>query len=391
MECIEVKKSVPIKNQYDTVVIGGGVAGVAAAIAAARMGEKVCLIEREYALGGLATLGLVAIYLPLCDGKGHQLIGGISEELLHSSVKYGTNTIPESWKDKGISTIEEKAVARYKTHFDPTSFEYSLDEYIQKLGIKILFGTLFSDVVMTGNHIDYVLLENKENQFALAAKTVIDCSGDADVCYQAGENVAYYTENRKTGWYYSNSKKGYLLHKTGESLNVPIKRGSKAYGGISCDEISEFMMETRKIIFQDRGENNIDTIVTQIPTIPQLRMTRRLIGKTTLLPENERYLFEDSVGMFGDWRNPGPVYYLPFSALYGKCDNLLVAGRCISSEGDVWDIARAIPVCAQTGEVAGRASALAHQNRTTRIQDISIGELKKELMKNGNILDESFI
>ena len=76
----------PVVDAYDVCVVGGGVAGAAAALAAARRGVRTCLIEKEYALGGLATLGLVVIYLPLCDGRGRQVIGGISEEFLKLSL-----------------------------------------------------------------------------------------------------------------------------------------------------------------------------------------------------------------------------------------------------------------------------------------------------------------
>ena len=74
---------------YDVVVVGGGIAGVSAAVSAAREGASVCLLEREYALGGLATLGLVWCYLPLDDGFGHQIMGSIAEELLKLSVADG--------------------------------------------------------------------------------------------------------------------------------------------------------------------------------------------------------------------------------------------------------------------------------------------------------------
>ena len=76
-------------DRYDVVVCGGGVAGVAAALAAARHGARTCLLEKEYALGGLATLGLIVVYLPLCDGEGVQMSGGLAEELLHTALKYG--------------------------------------------------------------------------------------------------------------------------------------------------------------------------------------------------------------------------------------------------------------------------------------------------------------
>ena len=72
----EPARKVNITGHYDVVVIGGGVAGVAAAVAASRCGAKTLLVEKEYALGGLATLGLVVAYLPLCDGKGRQVSFG---------------------------------------------------------------------------------------------------------------------------------------------------------------------------------------------------------------------------------------------------------------------------------------------------------------------------
>ena len=78
--------SIPVRKGYDVVVLGGGIAGVAAAVAAKRSGRSVLIIEKSCMLGGLATLGLVAIYLPLCDGSGRQVSAGIAEELLHLSI-----------------------------------------------------------------------------------------------------------------------------------------------------------------------------------------------------------------------------------------------------------------------------------------------------------------
>ena len=76
----------PVAFGCDVAVAGGGVAGIAAALSAARAGAKVALIERGFTLGGLATAGLVTIYLPLCDGKGRQVSFSLAEELLRLSV-----------------------------------------------------------------------------------------------------------------------------------------------------------------------------------------------------------------------------------------------------------------------------------------------------------------
>ena len=88
MHIIETIKT-EITEQYDVAVCGGGIAGIAAALAAAREGKKVVLIEKQFMLGGLATAGLITIYLPLCDGKGRQVSFGLAEELLRLSITYG--------------------------------------------------------------------------------------------------------------------------------------------------------------------------------------------------------------------------------------------------------------------------------------------------------------
>lgn len=95
---------------YDVIVCGGGIAGVSAALSASRNNAKVLLIEREYALGGLATLGLIAIYLPLCDGEGEKMSSGISEELLKLSLKYGPGEIPKVWKDRNSNIKDRKEI-----------------------------------------------------------------------------------------------------------------------------------------------------------------------------------------------------------------------------------------------------------------------------------------
>ena len=89
---------ISFQSEYDVIVTGGGIAGVAAAIAAAENGAKTALIEKTAWFGGLATTGLIYFYLPVCDGCGHQVSFGLSEKLLKASFKYGPDSLNLNWQ-----------------------------------------------------------------------------------------------------------------------------------------------------------------------------------------------------------------------------------------------------------------------------------------------------
>ena len=110
------------KVNYDIAVVGGGIAGIAAAIQAARAGKKTVLVEKTILPGGLATSGLVYIYLPICDGNGHQVTFGLSEELLKASIQYGPGEIPANWRN--AENAEEQK--RYRCVFSPAELMLAL-------------------------------------------------------------------------------------------------------------------------------------------------------------------------------------------------------------------------------------------------------------------------
>lgn len=95
-------KTPAVKSAYDIVVVGGGVAGVAAAVSAARSGMKTLLLEKMALLGGLATEGLINWWEPLCNAEGKKLISGVSEEILRRTIQYGPDRLPEAWRTEGV-------------------------------------------------------------------------------------------------------------------------------------------------------------------------------------------------------------------------------------------------------------------------------------------------
>lgn len=107
------------QKEYDVAVAGGGIA--------AREGAKVVLLEKEYAWGGLATLGFIVIYLPLCDGAGVQMSGGICEELILESVKSSNAVLPKAWTDPDASIVERKK-QRYQVIYNPATLMINAEQ-----------------------------------------------------------------------------------------------------------------------------------------------------------------------------------------------------------------------------------------------------------------------
>lgn len=385
---IEKERELPVIGKYDTVVVGGGFAGIAAALAAARGGNKVLLCERMFMLGGLGTAGLITIYLPLCDGKGHQVCFGIVEELLKLSISHGYEySFGKAWLED--STFEERAKCRYKVQYNASLAAILMEQELIKNHVEILYGTTVCAAPVQDESITHLILENKSGRSAVEVGNVIDCSGDADICTYTGEETVLYSKgNKLAAWYYYANKEGMHLSSVGvidtpESTNTKEMRleTKKIYSGVDALENSCMMQDSHKALmehFLRRGELSSNNGLANIAIIPQVRMTRRLQGKFMMTVADRKY-YDDSVGLFSDWRVSGPIYELPYSALLGnKIKNLAVAGRCISADDDMWDVTRVIPMCAVSGEAAGTAAAMAKN-----FADVDITALQKKLRQNG--------
>lgn len=395
-EVIKREKLIEVKKQCDVLVAGGGIAGIAAALAAARNGADVLLLEREYTLGGLATLGLVTLYLPLCDGKGHQLVYGISEELLKLSIKYGAEkNYPKAWLDG--TDLEERKKNRYMTQFNPHFFALEVEKLLIASGVKILYGTVVTDVTVDQEKITRVIVENKSGCSAISVKKVIDTTGDADICKFSQAPVSLYSKNSGlASWYYYLSKGNLNLKMYGlaDVVNEDTSQGSstgnetvdvlseRRYCGTDGDDLSQMVVDGHQSMLKDilkAKEKNPDCVPVTISTIPLMRMSRRLVGEYELDESESHKFFADSIGMTGDWRNRGPAFEIPFGCLYSrKVKNLLVAGRDISVTEPMWDITRVIPPCAVTGEAAGTAASM-----TDDFSTISIEKLQEKLRDQG--------
>ena len=385
-------------NNYDIAVCGGGFGGISAALAAAREGKKVILFEKEYMLGGLGTAGLVTIYLPLCDGVGHQVSFGIAEELLRLSIKYGAEAkYPENWLDGiGTRTEEDK---RFQVQYNAQVFAILAEQLLSEAGVDILYGSYVIDAAVKDNKIEHLTVVNKTGKADYYIDSVIDATGDADIAKFAGAPTETYKPgNLLAAWYYFTDAEGYKLKMLGGSRKpkkLPddakvCEMYSNRYSALEAEELSLMTRLSHEQIFHDwlkRRENDAAAVVSTIATIPQVRMTRRIIGDYTLSYDEVHKHFDDSIGMVSDWRKRGPIFEVPFATLFNSSvKNLIMAGRCTSVDDELWDVMRVIPCCAVTGQAAGTAAAM-----TDDFSSIDITELQRKLEKSGVVLHEESI
>ena len=385
----EPSKQIPVYGSYDVAVVGGGFAGISAALSAARQGARVLLMEKEYTLGGLATLGLITIYLPLCDGCGRQVSFGIVEELFRLSIQHGYEGRADSvkaWMEG--NDPEERKKHRYLAQFNAPLFAILAEQLLLENGVEILYGTSFCDVSVKDGSVDALLTESKSGRQAVLAKSVVDATGDADVFFRAGARAMEYTPgNLLAAWYYAVEDGKLALHQMGTSDSTRVEKllNKKTYRALDADELSEMMIETHKHIkerFLAGGNLSAEHAIASIPTIPQIRMTRAPMCEHVMDDADDGRSFPDSIGIVSNWHLRGPVYEVPFRALYTReIKNLITAGRSVPGTDKMWDVMRVIPCCAVTGQAAGCAAAM-----SSDFASLDIQSLQQKLEQDGVIL-----
>ena len=390
---ISVRNTVEVAGEYDLVIVGGGIAGIGAALAARRSGCKTLIVEKSVMMGGLATLGMIAWYLPLCDGRGRKIIGGIAEELLHLSIKYGYNSLPKEWTMGAVSADTKE---RYQTRFSPAEFVIAMDELLQNEKIDFVFDTLFSEPVMEGNKCTGIIVDEKGGRKAYFGKMFIDASGDSDLMKRAGMPCI-----DQYNWmvYWALISNFDLMQKAIDNQDIYRSLNLKWYGHIperedfdktpkyyarNAKEITSFILKGRQRVLKDLKEwDPKKNVVEAIPGMPQVRTTCRLDGEYLLVEEDIFKHFDDSIGAVCDFRHRGPIYEIPYRTLRSKSvSNILAAGRNISSDGDAWEVTRVIPPACLTGQAAGTAAALALEYGTD-VHGVDIKRLQSKLSETG--------
>ncbi|HJP30132.1 MAG: FAD-dependent oxidoreductase [Candidatus Latescibacteria bacterium] len=386
---------------FDVIVAGAGVAGVAAALAAARAGSRTALVEKTVFPGGLATAGNVLAYLPLSDSRGQQVTFGIAEQLLRAALRYGPGDIPPDWRDP-------QTRSRFGSRFSPASLVLALDEELTGAGVEIWYDTLICQTVVQGDRVTGIEVENKSGRGRLSARCLVDATGDADVAFRAGA-ACVEQDNYLSLWALgasldragraAGSGDGSLLLELvtvgGSDVGAGHPEGMRKFSGTRGKDVSRFALEGRRLLRehyrkkqQELGETGRkDTYPLSLPAMVDVRTTRRIEGRRCLKDGEMYQHFDDCVGLVADWRGGRDVWEVPFGALLpAQVRGLLAAGRCIASAGQAWEVTRVIQAAAMTGEVSGTAAAMAAQLDTTP-DALDVTDLQNQLKGRGFRLD----
>lgn len=353
--------------KYDVVVCGAGVAGIAAAIAAARRGARTVLVEKQCLLGGLATSGLIYIYLPLCDGNGRQVTFGIAEEMLRRCVEYGPFDVPEQWGGPrgGNPGTSAKRETRYSCCFSPAGFTLTLDRMLEEAGVDLWLDTRIVAAHREGTRVASVDVCNLSGMIRLRGACFVDATGGAHLAGLAGGRTVSET-NYVTPWIMEMGADPSSYRFT-ESLHIRMfgnfSDGSAVPPGYDGKQVTTFIRRTWSMAREyyarfERGER-VRNYPVHLPAMPQIRKIGRIDACRNLTDADAGKHFPHAVGMAGNWMHPDPGWEAPYESLVPKdLDGMLAAGRCIGAEGYAWEIFRVIPAAAMTGEAAGCAAAL---------------------------------
>ena len=423
-------RDVKVASRADVVVVGGGPAGMSAALAAARNGAKVTLLERYNHLGGLASGGMVLVLDDMWDNHLNEIsVRGTCQAMIERLAALKLAMYPRS-NEWGLDPASLRRWTRwgtfdFHTHgtphpicfaaaFDPDGWKRVALDMVQQAGIELRLHSWFSHTLVEDGRVTGVVCESKSGPQAILGTVVIDATGDLDVAASAGAlhtggNYIMTTVFRLGGVDTETAER--YEREQPEEYAALDRRIKKVLGGswglwwlktplpgiVWCNCPHMAGLDGQKVEDLTRAEIQgrqhihalVDLVRQELPgfqrcyvvdVAPQtgVRQTRLLEGEYVLTKEdlNARTRFADSVAR-------GRDYYMPYRVLLPqKIDNLLVAGRHYSVTSQAQKISREIPPCMAMGEAAGVAAAMAVDAGVTA-RKVDVALLQKKLRAQG--------
>lgn len=428
----EEARAIRVVDEADVLVVGGGPAGIGAAIAAARSGASTVLVERYGHLGGMATGGLVILLPHLSDGTQRQDVLGISQEWIDRLDRIGGAIHPdrgelgsadpaslEKWRHYFSCVVNDRV--RQSVYVDPELLKCVLNDMVEEAGIRLYLHSWGCRAITDGRTVRGILFESKEGRQAIRAKVTIDATGDGDVMATAGAafeggleqesrsamlavvfrlgNVDFgefcaYRDAHTAEW--KDVQKRIFALGNFRLAPFPSNRNDVMWvnnwvPGRSCMSVRDLTWTELNVRKAMRGTQEI--LRREVPgfqrcfildTASQLgtRGSRRLLGEhqLTLKEVSHAVPFEDVIAVLPSLRPEGRNgIQIPYRTLVPKdVEGLLVAGRCFSSDAPANNLTNLIPHCIATGQAAGTAAALA-LGANVSVREVDVKKLQRSL------------
>lgn len=418
----------PVVRRSDVVVVGGGPAGVSAAVAAARAGVDVTLVERYSALGGLASGGMVLVLDDMVNGD-EVSVQGIVNEYVERMAAQGLAVYPppedrvvsrELWNKWGRwgafnfhAHTNPKPIC-YAVAFDPDGWKRTSNDLVRESGVHLRMHSWFSRPIVDDGVLQGVVVETKQGPQAVMGDVVIDTTGDIDVASRSGapyEHDQYIvTLVFRLGGVDTDKAERFEQENPREAraINRRIKRllggawelwwlKTPIPGVVWCntphmtgfDGADPESLTAAEFAARDRIDAALETIRSDLPGFEHaytvdvaqqmgVRQTRLLRGEYVVTKDDvvDRRYFADSVCR-------GRDYYTPYRALLPRgVDQLLVAGRHYSATPEAQRMSREIPPCMAQGQATGIAAALAVE-KSMPVREVPVGEIQARMRDQG--------
>jgi hypothetical protein len=435
----EPAREIPLFATTDVLVVGGGPSGTTAAVAAARLGAHVILAERYNHLGGLSTGGLVIWIDRMTDWEGELMIRGLAEELLDRLPKDAILGAPkEDWGSREPAAAHKWGQRHGAFHGtvtwaplpDPEWLKMESLNMVREAGIELLLHSWVAGPLIEDGRITGAIIESKQGRVAVRAGVVVDTTGDGDIFARSGEDFEgdideddihhcansaslvtgvdvarwlKFQDDEPDAWREilkqgREATKHFIQPLTGWRNDVVVFMGPR-FSGFSVLEIDD--LTEVEILSRDSIAELLSFYKGNVPgfegawlmlTAPQLgaRHSRRLVGmdKMTGPQTKTGVICADEIGVSPSNSPNVPSVSVPYGALLPrKADNLLVAGRHISTDAQTHTFMREIPQCWLTGHAAGVAAALS-ANAGVSPKALDVGEVQKVLRKQGAFVRE---